>query len=246
VKKSILYVPVLLTVISWPMKSGADEFFQYKEGTLSFPDLVATEELMGSKKYTSYVNLLNQKKCDKALSLLNQAFVGFYPQFARASENSGSQYIEWRAHVVYHIYPAVYLCDALQRLEERELQVKELGASPGFYQRGKSRQKGDPDGYMPHWFFRDLLLMGITGLAGNGYHPALPEIARLYRRGGLFEAGPEAEYYLLKRACHFGVKCKELAPRIGELEKLMPVDVQKDMIDRAMRKEFDFKAVALD
>ena len=144
------------------------------------------------------------------------------------------------------MYPAAALCEGLQQLSDQEEITRKTNAPIGVYLSGKRRKEPKPEGYKKSWFFRDIIISTIFDLAVDGYHPALPEIAKLYRRGDIFEAGPEAEYYLLKRACHFGVMCAELAPRIGELEKQIPEAVQRDMIARAKRKEFDFKATDLD
>jgi len=224
----------------------AEEFFSFDGENVYMAELAGAKDVLGSERHKTYMELLRRGECDDAISLLNKAFVAYYPQYAHATENGGRGYRDWLAHVVSDVYPAAALCSKLENLSAQEKITKELYAPIGVYLSGKRRKEPKPEGYKKSWFFRDIIISNIIQLAVDGYHPALPEIAKLYRRGDLIEAGPKAEYYLLKRACHFGVMCAELAPRIGELEKQIPEAVQKDMIARAKRKEFDFKATDLD
>ena len=184
-------------------------------------------------------------KCDEAYSLLNKAFVSHYPQYEHATENGGTGYRDWRAHIVPLYYPDADLCSDVENLQFSEMLAKRIGAKIGAYVYGKQWRENLPINYNETWASRDWMIGGIITLASDGHHPALIELAKLHQRGDVFEAGPEAEYYLLKRACHYNVRCEEIMSRIAELEAKLPPDLQREVAAKAMKDEFDHKEMGL-
>lgn len=223
-----------------------EELFWYEGNKVHVAELAPAAVILGLERNVVYQELLEQKKCYQAMKLLNTAFREYYPQYAEAVKPYGRHYNEWRAFVVRENFHALAYCKDLTGFEAKERDIARTKTAVGPFLILKLAGKPKPPEYGRLWRDRDEYLVGFLSLAFDGYHEVLLKLAEIVRRGDIFEAGPEAEYYLLRRACHFGVDCAAHGPRIAELEKLVPGNVQKDMAKRAAAKEFDFKAVSLD
>ncbi|MGI9370980.1 MAG: hypothetical protein ACR2OJ_00665 [Hyphomicrobiales bacterium] len=206
--------------------------------------LAPAKEIFDGEDYQTYRSLLKQLKCDEAISLLNKAFVAHYPQYNHAAEPDGRTYSDWKALAMSHYYPEASFCSSVEYLEIFEDSAKREGKPLGLFVEYVKRWS-PPSNYNDAWSSRDSMIGGIVDSADHGHHPALIELAKLHQRGDVFEAGPEAEYYLLKPACHCNVRCEEIMPRIAELEAKLPPDLQREVAAKAMKDEFDHKAMGL-
>lgn len=243
-KKLIIFIGLSFTYLAWDAGAGsgwADEFFWQEGDRRRIAELDSAEKILGKDRFGKFQNFLRQKECRQAMSLLNKGFVEYYPQYVHAAEPDGRSYFNWVAHAVRVISPALELCSSKEQLAKLEASLAGKPSPIGTYRLGSRTGQKEPEGYFGDWQFRDLIISSIFRLAEDGYHPALPVLAKLYERGDVFEAGPEPEYYLLKRACHFNVDCEGLKPRIAELEKLIPEDMQVYLTVRGRIEELDLK-----
>ena len=97
------------------------------------------------------------------------------------------------------------------------MNLAEGGTKIGKYFRGDLRRP--PLLYSKEWQDRDHFVHGIILRAAKDHPPALLEIAKLVRRGTVFDLGSDFEFYLIKRACHLGYRCEAYDKRLNELKK---------------------------
>ena len=99
---------------------SAEESFWLDLGYSQMTQLKGAEEILSPKQHMDYMEILGRGKCDEAISLLNKAFVAYYPQYAHAGENGGRSYNGWRTYVINLAYPAASLCEGLRQLSDQE------------------------------------------------------------------------------------------------------------------------------
>ncbi len=194
-------------------------------------------ELMSEPEYTAYTQALERLDYEAAGKLLNAAFIRAYPQFesARLKPNClldrGCRYWMIYANSTFYEYGfcrAILELNAAAREARQEKIVPPKFALKPFPEKTKYRNHSV--------FRRDEALGALIGQAELNYAPALIKLASLVRGGGVFKAGDEAEYYMLRRACLVGHDCTALAPRMAQLRTAIAPE-RIDLIESKARAE---------
>jgi len=176
------------------------------------------QELMSKREYHAYRQALDSLDYDAAGKLLNSAFIREYPQFKRARlkpdcfKDRDCRYWAMYANSTFLEYG--YCWSMLEfQTTQHELSLKNL-KPPKFAQKPWPKKTH----YSNRWVRRrDGALTVMIGQAELNHTPALIKLASLVRRGDVFHADDEIEYYLLQRACHSGGDCAAISSRMAEL-----------------------------
>ena len=87
-----LIIIAAVLFLQLPSVSSAEEFFSFDGENVYMAELAGSKDVLGSERHKTYMELLRRGECDDAISLLNKAFVAYYPQYAHATENGGRGY----------------------------------------------------------------------------------------------------------------------------------------------------------
>jgi len=180
-------------------------------------------QMMSEEEYTIYIQMLSDFDCKNANWVLNRAFVRQYPQYERArlKPNCGDDRDcrKWSSYVSIH-FDGYAHCTAMVSWNkvERELRQRNIEPPefrwPGLLRNGRQKREVYNNNIVED---RDRALAKLIFIAENNYAPSLIKLAALVRRGGVFNADGEIEYYILRRACLFGDDCAIISPRLAEL-----------------------------
>lgn len=198
-------------------------------------------ELLTAIEFKTYQKLIKQLDCGPAALLLNKAFVRRYPQFSDAAAPRGLQFVQWFVHYVSREFPDLDYCKDSLDLKHHEMMLAEDGTKIGKYFTGDMRKP--PLLYFDKWRNRDTSVGSIILRAARDHIPAILEIAKLARRGDVFELGADFEFYLIKRACHLGYPCAQREERLKELEKLFSPEKSKLTAQMAKQKNIVLEMV---
>ena len=182
----------------------------------------SARQMMSKLEYDSYVNALAKQNCHDAHILLNKAFIREYPQFERArikpncTKDRDCRYWAHYARVNFKEYGH---CEAVRRLQIAERKIHQIYVTPPKFRLNWWRERTIYNDRLIEGRDRSLAIM--IGQAQSDYRPALIMLARLVKRGDVFNAGEETEYYILQRACNIGSDCNALSPRLAELRKVI-------------------------
>jgi hypothetical protein len=191
--------------------------FNYEGGPLWFESKPA-KAMMSAGEFRRYDRALSSLDCPTAAQILNTAFIRTYPQYARARlkpDCSGDLDCFYWEHYAAVYFDEFGFCVSLRDFRERDRELREKNPKPP-----KFALKYDAKDYRYDDRLleaRDLSLSGIIGNVSSGYEPARKMIVRLLRRGDVFNAGPEVEYYLLRRGCVEEPDCSSSQDRLAEL-----------------------------
>lgn len=181
-------------------------------------------ELMTMSEYETYRRALKALDYESAGRLLNRSFIRQYPQFRRARlvpdclKSRDCRYWLIYANSSFLEYG---ICRALLGLGRAENDLRQHGIIPPKF----ALQPWPLETKYANQFVRrrDEALALLISQAALSYLPAITKLAELIRRGDVFNAGDEAEYYILKRGCVTNGDCAVLAHRLAELrEKITP------------------------
>lgn len=194
-------------------------------------------ELMSAPEYTAYTQALERLDYEAAGKLLSAAFIRAYPQFesARLKPNclldSGCRDWMTYANTTFYEYGfcgvILKLKAAAREARQEKIALPKFALKP-FPQETEYRNRSV--------FRRDHALGALISQAELNYAPALIKLASLVRDGGVFKAGDEAEYYMLRRACLVGHDCTVLAPRMAQLRTTIAPE-RIDLIEGKARAE---------
>ncbi len=214
---------------SWAEKMMWNEGIETK-----YFDSAPASVLLTASKYKAYRKLIKDMDCGPAALMLNKAFVQRYPQFSDAAAPRGPQFIRWYVHFVSHEFPDLDFCMDSLKLKHHEMMLAQDGTKIGKYFSGDMRKP--PLLYFDEWRDRDHYVESIILRAAQDHKPALLEIAKLAKRGDVFELDPDFEYYLIKRACHLGASCVIYEERLKILEKMAVPEKIKQGAQMAKQK----------
>ena len=177
-------------------------------------------KLMTMSDYKTYRRALKALDCESAGRLLNRSFIRQYPQFSRARlvpeclKNRDCRYWLIYANSSFLDYG---FCRALSGLNNAENDLRERDiVPPKFALRPWPQKTKYANQFVRR---RDEALALLISQAELGYLPAMTKLAALIRRGDVFNAGDEAEFYILQRGCVTSGDCAVLAHRLAELRK---------------------------
>ena len=219
-----IILAVLLQLFVMATMSIAKEIRWYDEG--GFKSAPASE-LLSVPEYKTYQKLISEKDCGPAALLLNKAFVKRYPQMSDAAAPRGAKFMRWFVHFVSLKFPDLDFCLDSLKLKHVEMYLAQDGTKIGKYFRGDLRKP--PLLYWKEWQDRDHFVGSIVLRAAKDHPPALLEIAKLVKRGDVFDLKSDFEFYLIKRACHLNYPCEAYTTRLNELENAISPDIAKQM-----------------
>jgi len=238
-KSTILTACIFLL---WQATASSAEKMMWHEGVESkYFDSAPASELLSAPDYKTYLNLIKRMDCGPAALLLNKAFVRRYPQFSDAAAPRGDEFHRWFVYYVSHEFPDLDYCMDSLTLKHKEMMLAEDGTKIGKFFTGDMRKP--PWRYRRAWRERDTSILSLLMRASQDHKPALQEIAKLAKRGDVFELGPNFEFYLIKRICHLGGPCALYEGRIKKLEKLIPAEKSKLTAQMAKKKNIVVKMV---
>lgn len=195
-------------------------------------------ELMSKTEFASYKRALADLDCTSANQILNTAFVRAYPVFRDARLGShcplASYCHHWRHYSRSSFFEYGY-CKTIKTLAQLESDIRLRGYPQQKFKLKPGWGKAATNSYRNHWMKRrDLNLATLIYNAQSGYRPALIKLADLIRRGDLFKAGNDVEYFVLQRACLVGGGCRDLTHRVSELRSKIG-DARATAIDNKAR-----------
>jgi len=213
-------------------REGARHLTFDKYGNFAPFESKPARELMTDQEFESYGQALAKFDCETANRVLNTAFIRQYPLFKDAKLGphcpDAPICFYWRNYARVNINEYGY-CTTIRKLRKREREIRQQGISLPKY---KMRDWPDETVYVnPLIEARDRAISLLIGPAEDGYRPALIKLADLIRRGDVFNAGQNVEYYLLKRACLVGGGCQDLVHRLEQLRTSIGV-AQSRAIDK--------------
>lgn len=217
------------------VKASLAEKMMWHEGKVSkYFDSVPAGELLTAPEYRAYRKLINQMDCGPAALLLNKAFVKRYPQFSDAAAPRGPEFMRWFVFYVSREFPDLDFCMDSLELKYHEMMLAQDGTNIGRFFTGDMHKP--PLLYRREWRERDTSILSILTRAARDHIPAILEIAKLAKRGDVFDIGADFEYYLIKRACHLGAPYATYEMRLKELEKLVSPEKIKLATQMARQK----------
>ena len=214
----------------------------WHEGTTSkYFDSAPASELLSAPEYKTYRKLIREMDCGPAALLLNKAFIRRYPQFIDAAAPRGLQFGRWYTFYVSEKFPDPDFCMASLGLKQHEMMLARDGTKIGKFFTGDMRKP--PLLYWKDWRYRDTFVLGLIMRATQDHKPALLEIAKLAKRGDVFNNGPDFEFYLIKRACHLGASCAPFDGRLKKLEKMVRAEKIRFAAQTAKKKNIVLEMV---
>ena len=213
------------------------DFFFKPDGTYAPFESKPAQDLMPKSEYARYLAALNELKCEAAEQILNAAFVREYPQFARARKKKDTpvdfDYEAWSRYADTE-FDEYSFCLSYSWLRETEERLRVRGVSIPKYTHYGQAEQGHYDNRLIEG--RDLSLRAMLDIARDDYIPALIALAELVRRGDVFDAGPDMEFYLITRACHLGHDCAKLRGRVDELNDMLSASRRDELTKQAHAK----------
>ncbi len=176
-------------------------------------------ELMTPKEFEDYDRALKEWDCAAANRVLNKAFVRHYPLFKDAlmvSQCRRSPHCHhWRMYSQSQ-FREYGFCVTMTGFRKAEDEIRRQRIpQQKFRMKAGWREETVYDNTSVE--ARDHNINVLISKARLSYRPALVKLAELVRRGDLFNAGEDVEYYLRKRACIVGEHCRQPDQRMEEL-----------------------------
>ena len=199
------------------------------------------KELMSESEYASYETALKALDWDRAGALLNEAFIREYPQFARAKSKpncTADESCKWWLIYANSEFIEYGFSGAELRFKAADLELTKRGAPSAKFAlklipEGKSYGAPDSDELT---FKRDEALGLMISLATRGHVPALERVADLVRRGDVFEASQDVEFYVLRRICEIAGSCGSASPRLETLRATIAPDRATELEKKAKER----------
>ncbi|MEQ8825608.1 MAG: hypothetical protein RIC14_14665 [Filomicrobium sp.] len=196
----------------------------------------SAQELMADDEYQGYQGALERKACSNAEEILNKAFIRTFPEYShlKLKKCELEDCLNWGVFSRRFFKPYGF-CVASEDFKKSEQELLRENSSPPKFSRSNVREEPNYDDRRVA--ARDLSLSIIVGQAQYDYVPALLKIVELIRRGDVFHAGAEVEYYLLQRVCVVSVNCEAHQSRLHELEKEFGADRSNELATLARASE---------
>lgn len=209
-----------------------------KDGKVTKYEQITAAELMTAEEFKLYQQALDTATCAKAGAILNTAFIRSFPEFSRISLKTCTvqDCLHWNLYS-RRVFLSYGYCEALKRFKKSERKLLKTNKNPPKFSKQESRDEQHYDDRLVAG--RDLSLVLIIRKARNDHVPAILKVVELLRRGDVFDAGTEVEYYLLQRTCVVSGNCDAHQSRLRELEKEFGTDRANELtkLSRASDKK---------
>jgi hypothetical protein len=213
------------------------EFLFKPDGSLDPFESKPANDLMTKAEHERYLAALSELECETAEQILNGAFVREYPRFTRARKKKDTpvdlDYEAWWRYATAE-FDEYSFCLSHKHFKEADAELRKQGKPAPKYTHYEPTEQRHYDNRVVEG--RDLALRAMLSNASDDYPPALVVFAELVRRGDLFDAGPDMEFYLLTRACHLGHDCARLRARLDELGDMLPANRREELTETARAK----------